>query len=185
MALARRGQELVEPRRQPVVDDARLAPQLCQHRRRGVDDLAPRADAATDLGCDLPKIADAVRDLGEVRHVDPQPVDRLVDGVRMRQRRLHVEQLRRLERVAETGLAREGADVPDRAEPEVRLHLAQSAPLGGQPLAAEDLGVVRRRQEGERQRLSAGVCVIPPRRAMTLSYSRVVSDFVGVVTLSV
>ena len=80
--------------------DARFPAELRQHKGGGVHNLGPLIDAAPDLRGDFVEVPDAVRDLGQERQVDPQAVDRLADGVPVGEGGLHVEQLRRLERVA-------------------------------------------------------------------------------------
>ena len=58
-----------------------------------------------------------------------------------------VEQLRRLERVAEMRLVDDLADVADAAEAEVRLHLEELSRLRGMQLETDDITVVRLRLE--------------------------------------
>ena len=63
--------------------------------------------------------------------------------------------------MAQRRLPHHDPDVAHTAEPGVRLHLQQPPPLGRQPLPAEDLPVLRRRLERQRERLAGRRLAVP------------------------
>ena len=71
-------EDLVEPGREPIVGDARVAAQLGEHLGGAIDDLATVVNCAGDRSCEVAEVVDAVGDLGEERDVYAQALNRIV-----------------------------------------------------------------------------------------------------------
>ncbi len=120
-----------------------VAAELGEDGGGAVDDLGLLVDGAVDAALEIAKIGDELGDLGEQRQVDAQAGDRVAHPAAELERGLDVEQLGWLENVAAGGLVDGPGDVAGGAEREVGLELEGAPALGGEPLPAQHLPVVR------------------------------------------